>query len=93
MQIKRKKNPRQSAFISGSSLCVLCVLCGKPASARQEPRPTFCALSLRFRHLTPALSPIEAERENYRQSVGEFVTIRVIRVKDFASFWGWIESV
>jgi hypothetical protein len=50
-------------------------------------------LSLRFRHLTPALSPIEAERENYRQSVGEFVTIRVIRVKDFASFWGWIESV
>jgi hypothetical protein len=47
-------------------------------------------LSLRFRHLTPALSPIEAERENYRQSVGEFVTIRV---KDFASFWGWIESV
>jgi hypothetical protein len=24
-----------SAFISGSSLCVLCVLCGKPASARR----------------------------------------------------------
>src|ERR1017187_5243778 len=43
-------------------------------------------LSLRFRHLSPALSPIETERENYRQSVGVFMAIRGIRVNDFAPF-------
>jgi hypothetical protein len=33
------------------------------------------------------LLPLRAgERENYRQSAGEFVTIRVIRVKDFVPF-------
>jgi hypothetical protein len=38
---------------------------------------------LKKRHLTPAISPNEAERENYRQPVSQFASICEIRLKGF----------
>jgi len=88
----KKRRRRKTEWDSASSLSLNSVW-GYSTVSHDRPElkhrsffQSMAQLRLAVRHLTPDLSPIEVERENYRQSVGEFVTIRVIRVKGFALF-------